>query len=182
MLLVFAMLFSRHFTVEKRLYIAIAVLLSSFLLVLLGLDKAVSTQLLGLGLLGAIIAGAFYTFGVTTPFAMVVLLELMRLEGGYQVAFFACMAAAAVDCYFFHMLRGALQANAKQLLHYFNRKLRHLSYYFPAAGFLLLALPIPDEIGLALLEMTDIRLAKVAAVVFFAKFLTLVMLWKALGG
>jgi hypothetical protein len=176
------MLFSRHFTVEKRLYIAIAVLLSSFLLVLLGLDKAVSSQLIGLGLIGAIIAGAFYTFGITTPFAMVVLLELMRAEGGYQVAFFACMAAAAVDCYFFHALHEALQANAKKLLHYFNRKLRHISYFFPAAGFFMLALPIPDEIGLALLEMTNIKLAKVAAVVFFAKFITLIMIWKALGG
>lgn len=176
------MLFSRHFTIEKRLYIAIAVLLASFLLVLLGFDKAVSSQLLALGNIGAAIAGAFYTFGITTPFSMVVLLDLMRLENGYAVAFFACITATAVDCYFFYALRRALEKNAKRLMAYFHKKFGRLAYFFPATGFFVFGLPLPDEIGLALMEMTDIKLAKLAAVIFFAKFLTLVLLWKATGG
>ena len=176
------MLFSRKFPIERRLQLAISFIMFSFLLVFLGLDRAVSSYLLGLGILGAAIAGAFYTFGITTPFAMVVILELMKMENGFLVAISSCLAATAVDCYLFHTVRDTLAANAKKQIEYFHAKFRCFKPLFPAAGFFIFGLPIPDEIGLALIEMSEIKLAKLALIIFSAKFLTLILIWKALGG
>lgn len=175
------MLFSKHFSIEKRLFLAIAFLFSSFLLVFFGYDKGVSAYLLGLGTMGAALAGAFYTLGSTTPFALVVLLDLMRLENAYAVAFVACAAATLVDCALFYIFKGALEKNAKKLMKYFHGKFKRISGAFPYAGFFIFGLPVPDEIGLALMEMTSINIYKLGAVIFCAKFLTLLMLWKALG-
>jgi len=176
------MLFSKYFTIEKWLYAAIAFLLASFLLVFFGYDKVVSAHLLGLGMFGAALAGAFYTLGSTTPFAMVVLLDLMQLENPYAVAFAACAAATLVDCLLFQSFKAALEKNAKRLMKYFHGKFSKISGTFPYAGFFIFGLPVPDEIGLALMEMTTINIYKLGTVIFCAKFLTLLLLWKALAG
>lgn len=176
------MLFSKHFSIEKRFYLAIAFLLISFLLVLFGFDKEISAYLLGMGVLGAGIAGGFYTLGVTTPFAMVVILDLMRLENAYTVVAVACAAATLVDCALFYIFRAALEKNAKKLMKYFHGKFKRFSGAFPYAGFFVFGLPLPDEIGLALMEMTTINIFKLGAVIFCAKFIMLILAWKALGG
>ncbi|MCX8194774.1 MAG: hypothetical protein N3G22_01555 [Candidatus Micrarchaeota archaeon] len=175
------MLFSKKYTIERRLQIAIAFILLSFLLVFAGADRIVSLHLVNLGVFGAIIAGAFYTFGITTPFSMVVILELMKLEGSYILAIPACLSATAVDCYFFYLVRQSLEANSKKLVHYLRSKFSRFSPLFPFAGFFVFGLPLPDELGLALMEMTDIKLSKLAAVIFLAKLLTLLIFWQALG-
>ena len=176
------MLFSKHFTIGKRLWFAFAFLISSYALVLLGLDRAVSGYLSGFGMLGAAVAGAFYTLGATTPFAMVVVLELMKSGNALMVAMFACGAATAVDCYLFYAVRETLAKNSRKLMGYMHKRFDGFRFAFPFAGFIVFGLPIPDEIGLALMEMTDINLYKLAAVVFCAKFITLMALWSWLGG
>jgi hypothetical protein len=174
------MLFSKKLDIDKRLLVAIAFLLLSFALVFFGFDKSVSDYLQGLGIVGALMGGAFYTFGITTPFAMVVVLELMRGGNALIVAWFACLAATAVDCFFFILVRDALERNAKKLRGYFHSRFGGYSPAFPIAGFLVFGLPIPDEIGLALMEMTDIKIFRLALVIFCAKFITLLIFWKAL--
>jgi len=174
------MLFSGKYSIDTRLKIAIGFILASFLLVFLGLDRAVSIYLLGLGPLGALIAGAFYTLGATTPFAMVVVLELMKLGDPLQVAFFACLSAAAVDTALFMAVKDALEKNSAALMKKLHKRFDAYSYAFPAAGFFVFGMPLPDELGLALMEMTRINPLKLAAVVFAAKFLTLLLLFGAI--
>ena len=174
------MLFSGKYSIDTRLKIAIGFILASFILVFLGLDRAVSIYLLGLGMLGALIAGAFYTLGATTPFAMVVVLELMALGDPLPVAFFACLSAAAVDSALFMAVKGALERNSALLMKKLHRQFDSYSSVFPVAGFFVFGMPLPDELGLALMEMTTINPLRLAAVVFAAKFITLFLLFSAL--
>jgi len=170
------MLFAPHISFEQRLVLLVAVLLASFLLVFMGLDKVVSGYLVSFGAAGAALAGAFYTFGATTPFAMVVILELMQTENALLVALVASMSGALVDCLFFSVVRDALERNAKRILASTRKRFSAFSNAFPVAGFFVFGLPLPDELGLALMEMTRIELLKLALVIFLAKFVTLLML------
>lgn len=174
------MLFAPHISLDKRLAIIIAVLLASFLLVFAGFDKAVSGYLVSFGLLGAATAGIFYTFGISTPFAMVVILELMQMENPLYVAVFASASAAMVDCLLFLVVRDALESNAKKMLAKAKSRFAAFSPAFPIAGFFVFGMPLPDELGLALMEMTKIETLKLWAVIFCAKLVTLLMLLGAL--
>lgn len=174
------MLFAHKYSVDTRLKIAIASILASFVLVFLGLDRWAAAQLMTLGLAGAAIAGAFYTLGATTPFAMVVILELMQSSASpYIVALVACAAASLVDCALFSIVKDSLEKNAAKLVANARRWFSRIPNAAPIAGFFVFGMPLPDELGLALMEMTTIRLGKLAAVIFLAKFLTLLILFSA---
>ncbi|MCX8174800.1 MAG: hypothetical protein N3E51_01185 [Candidatus Micrarchaeota archaeon] len=173
------MLFAKHFRLDLRLQIAIAFILASFALVIFGYDRAVAEYLRGLGVAGAAFAGAFYTLGATTPFAMVVILEQMQMGNPQQVALVACLSATFVDCALFWAVRKTLEKNSRALLQRLRDRFERFSYAFPIGGFFVFGLPLPDELGLALMEMTTIDLAKLAAVIFLAKLITLVMLYEA---
>ncbi|MBM3229604.1 hypothetical protein FJZ26_04190 [Candidatus Parvarchaeota archaeon] len=113
---------------------------------------------------------------------MVVLIEIMRSGNPYVVAWFASLTATAVDCFIYAILKDTLEKNAKKLTRYIHKKFSRFADAFPIAGFLVFGLPVPDEIGLALMEMTEIKLYKLAIVIFLSKFLTLLLFWKALAG
>jgi len=173
------MLFAKHFTFDLRVQFVILFILASFIFVFAGLDKLVSAWLLGLGLFGAAIAGAFYTLGATTPFSMVVILELMRMGDPQQVAFVACLSAALADCLLFFAVRDTLERNAKRLTDSIREKIDRFSLAAPVAGFFVFGLPLPDELGLALLQFTKLDFVKLFITIFAAKFITLIMFWKA---
>lgn len=173
------MLFSRTLSFESRLAVVAIVLVASLVLVFFGLDRVVSSHLVGLGLLGAALAGMFYTFGITTPFSMAVIVDLMHAEEAFRIAFFACVAAATVDCLLFSVVRDALEANTKDIMKKIRAMGNGLSAVFPIAGFFVFGLPLPDEIALALMEMSEIKLSRLWLIVFFSKFITLLMLWAA---
>ncbi|MFA4946346.1 MAG: hypothetical protein WC607_02270 [Candidatus Micrarchaeia archaeon] len=174
------MLFAKHLSFDKRFLVATGFVVASAALVLLGFDRIVSGYLLTLGLLGACLAGAFYTFGSTTPFAMVVVFELMRAENALVVAAVAAATAATVDAFLFSAMRDTLEANARKLVYRIRWQCRKFKLVLPAAGLFVFAMPFPDEIALAFLEMTDIKIARLWLAVFAAKFAMLVMLWWAL--
>jgi len=167
-------------SIDKKLVVSISFILLSFILVFAGIDKEVTSYLLSFGSAGAFVAGVFYTLGITTPFAMVVILEIMRASDPAVAAILASFSAAAVDCLLFLMVRDALESSARQLMEKIRKKFEKASAIFPLAGLMVFGMPLPDELGLALMEMTKIELPKLFAVVFIAKLLTLLMLWKAL--
>ena len=176
------MLLANKVPLERRIMIALSFLIVSFLLVVLGFDKIISGYLVGLGLLGALIAGAFYTLGTTTPFAIVVILELMKVENPLTVAFVASLGATVVDCVMFVVFRDALERSSKKILARLRSRSRKFSVAFPFLGFFMFGLPIPDELGMALMEITTIDVVKLGMIIFFAKFVTLVLFRAALFG
>lgn len=152
----------------------------SFALVLFGLDRVVSKYLLGFGLVGSAIAGAFYTFGITTPFSMVVILELMQSGNAISFALVAALVATCVDCLLFSVVKNALEKNTEKIMEKLHCNFAKLSAAFPVLGFFAFGMPVPDEIALALMSLGKINLHKLFIVVFLSKFMILLLLWKAI--
>lgn len=175
------MLFAKSFNFDLRVKLAIVFIIASFVFIFAGIDKIASEWLLGLGIFGAAIAGAFYTLGATTPFSMVVILELMKMGDPQSVAFVACITAAFADCLLFFFMRDALEHNAKRLAESIRAKIDRFSLAAPVAGFFVFGLPLPDELGLALLQFTRLDFLKLFLIISAAKFITLIMFWKAFG-
>jgi hypothetical protein len=172
------MLLSKSLSFKMRLGVILIVLFISIILILLGLDKVISVQLSKFGVLGAVVAGAFYTFGISTPMAMAVIIDMMQMDGALSFALTASITAATVDCVLFSVMRDTLESNSKKLLQNIRKNHKWLMQFSPAIGFFIFGLPLPDELALALLEITKINLSKLWAVVFLAKLITLILIWK----
>jgi len=174
------MLLVERVLLKHRLALVAVGIIAAVALVLLGVTRDIAAALVSYGTLGALVAGAFYTSGFTTPSAMAVLVDLMMLENPVTVALLASAAAATVDCIMFFAVREALERSTRRLLKRIRRFTRRASFILPAVGFFVFGTPLPDEFALALMEMTEINPAKLFVIIFSAKLTTLLLLWTAL--
>ncbi|MCX8197998.1 MAG: hypothetical protein N3F07_02270 [Candidatus Micrarchaeota archaeon] len=174
------MLFAGILNLDMRLKIAISFILLTFMLVLAGVDRDISLRLFEFGDYGALLAGVFYTLGITTPLSMVVILELMKLNSPFASAFLAALSAATANLLLFLAVRKSLEKNARGILESIDRKFSRAKAAYPIVGFFVFGLPLPDELGLALMGMTTIEPLKLWLAVFLAKFFTLILFWKSL--
>lgn len=132
-----------------------------------------------LGILGMVVIGAFYTFGITTPTAFVIILKLMGHGNYIAVALIASLSATVVDTLLFMMVKKQLEKGAAELMKKIHRRIGRHSLIFPVIGFLLFGSPLPDEIALASMEMGEINPIRVSIIVFAAKFLVLLLTFAA---
>lgn len=118
-----------------------------------------------LGHLGAFVAGMFFTTIFTTAPAMVTLGEISVSQGIVETALWAALGAVIGDMLIFRFVRyrikdhlGAIMAHGTgprrfaQLLHF--RFFRYLTFF---AGGLIIASPLPDELGISLLGLSKMR-------------------------
>lgn len=146
-----------------------------------GFDRQIAGGFLQLGVGGAFLAGLFYTAGFTTPTAMMVILDLMSLENPFAVAVAAAFGAAVADSILFYLLKKSLEKSASKLLRRIRGRIGRFRGLLFAAGFLVFGSPFPDEVAIALMEITKIRVLRLAAAVFAAKLATLLFAHGLLG-
>jgi hypothetical protein len=171
-----SMLFAPHFKLPVRMVfvlVAFAILIGVYAS---GLDKLLTVYLHSLGILGTAFTGLFYTFGLTTPTAMLILLEMMRMNGAIATAAIGALAAAAVDTTLFLFLRDTLEENTADLMGKIHKRFGK-SNLLILAGFFMFGTPVPDEIALASMQLGEIRAGKIFLIVFLAKFITLLCLY-----
>lgn len=122
-------------------------------------------QYTGDGVLWAsLIAGAFFTSVVTTAPAIAVLGELSQEGNMYAVALVGAFGAVLGDFIIFLFVRDRITRDATfmlrgprimRVLHIFKH--RHFRRVLPIVGALIIASPLPDELGLALLGLSKIN-------------------------
>lgn len=123
-----------------------------------------SETLQGLGqlrYLGALIAGLFYSTSLLAPSATVALYEIGKNGNPFLLAMLGGLGSLVYD---YLVYRFARERFAHSLSHLFKRDLtdlfdRHriVSRLVTAGGLLILASPLPDEIGVSLLGLTRMR-------------------------
>lgn len=173
------MLFSGRLPLDMRL-VFVAISISAAVLVhLSGWDIVIARDIHTLGILGSFIVGAFYTFGLTTPTALVLIVEIMNMNNAILTVVSAAFSAAMVDVFFFMLLRNQLEKSAGRLLDSIHKKLGRFRAAFPIIGFFIFGLPLPDELGLALMGITEIRPRSMFVLIFSAKAITLLMVYWA---
>lgn len=119
------------------------------------------------------LAGMFFTSVVTTAPAIAVLGEL-SLEGNlFVVAVFGGLGAVIGDYIIFAFVRDRVSADITHLMTHktlgrYHALLRRRTFkrILPFIGGLIIASPLPDELGLALLGMSHMRTSRFALISF----------------
>ncbi|MEW5996603.1 MAG: hypothetical protein AB1657_03345 [Candidatus Micrarchaeota archaeon] len=123
---------------------------------------------------GAFIAGLFYSYGMTTPFAIAVFAMMAGNMNPFLLAALGASGAVASDL----LMLGAFSGEVGKEL----RITRKVSFRIPEAksfpgrlalyllgGFVLMS-PLPDEVGVVILGISRIQAWKFAVLSFVSKF------------
>jgi hypothetical protein len=113
--------------------------------------------LLSSGYLGIFVSGILYAYGFTVPFATAFFLILSSEVYVFPAALLASFSAMIGNLIVFKFIRNQFQDEIRKLstekiIVWISSKIpRGNSYLLPILGCLIIALPLPDEIGIAML-------------------------------
>ena len=135
--------------------------------ILLSRSSAFHAALLNLGTLGyvgAFITGMLFVSTFTAPTGMLMLLILAQRYTPIEIGVIAGAGAVVSDAFMFRFVRDDLSDELKYLYtHYAGSHLKHIvhSKYFhwtlPVIGALIIASPLPDELGVSLLGISKMK-------------------------
>lgn len=135
-------------------------------------------------LLGSFIAGFFFTSIFTTAPAIAALGELGRLYDLVPVAFAGALGAVIGDLLIFRFIRDEFAAHLLELVShrrighrvrvFFHRKLFRWASFF--VGGLIIASPLPDELGISVLGFTKMKTSWFLLLSFAFNFIGIVLI------
>ncbi len=152
----------------KKLIIDILIISASIYLAIFLLHAGAVNTLLALAgdnvLLVSLVAGIFFTSFFTTAPAIAVLVELSGKGNLFLIALIGGLGAVIGDSFIYFFVRERVAKDASALMSgpRWKRVLRvlHKRRYrriLPVLGALIIASPLPDEIGLALIGVSNIK-------------------------
>ena len=119
-----------------------------------------------LGYFGAFIAGIFFVSTFTVATALLVLLYLGEVQNPIIVALIASAGALLGDLVIFRFIKNSLIQEIQSILDivpYFRKRHllkithhKHLAWFLPVIGAMIIASPFPDEIGISLMGISKI--------------------------
>ena len=130
-------------------------------------------------IIGSFIAGLFFTTVFSAAPATVVLGQIAHANSVFLVAFFGALGAVCGDFIIFRFIKHDISADVDYLVkqnrtlgrlkHVF--KLRFFRWFIPMLGALVVASPLPDELGLALMGLSKIKVRVFIPLSFSLNFL-----------
>jgi len=134
-------------------------------------------------IIGSFIAGIFFTSIFTAVPATVVLVEIVGVNSVLVVALFGAVGALLGDLVIFRFVRDTLAENLMKFIKEgHHTKLRALFYsrayrrFLPFVGALIIASPLPDEVGLVMLGAAGVKTRYFLILSFTLNFVGLVAL------
>ena len=125
----------------------------------------------------------FFVSVFTIAPASVALVEIAQANSLLLVAFFGGLGALVGDLIIFRFIKDRLsedfvflikKARQERFLHIF--RLRFFKFFTPFVGALIVASPLPDEVGLAMMGFSKIHLSFFIPVSFILNFLGILFL------
>jgi hypothetical protein len=161
----------------RRIYVDLGVLLASIIAAVLIVETGVVSAILERAqadtAMASFIAGLFFTSIVTTAPAMAVLGELGLQGNLFVVAVFGGLGAVIGDYLIFAFVRDRVSDDITHLMTHktlgrYRALLRRRTFkrVLPFIGGFIIASPLPDELGLALLGMSHMRTSRFALISF----------------
>ena len=168
---------------EDGLLFLFGVMVAVFL-VRFGVLKQIFFWTHGMLAVDSFLAGLFFTSGFTTPVALAALAEIVEVSSIWQVAFFGALGAVLGDVLIFRCLRDRLEEDILTLLKHKSRMKRlrmlfHLKLFRWLSVFLgglVLASPLPDELGLMIMGFSKTKTWLFMLVSFVFKFCSILLL------
>lgn len=171
------------------------ILILSIILLLFIIDspfvKDIINKIGNLGYLGAFLAGVFFVSIFTVAPAALVIYDLASKLNPYEVALFAGIGGVIGDYVIFRILKDGVFDELTPLLIKTKgiKKIGHLfrtpyfSWLIPIFGAVLIASPVPDEIGIGILGLSKIKNWQFVLLTFFLNAIgifTIVLLAKVI--
>jgi hypothetical protein len=129
-------------------------------------------------ILGSFLAGIFFTSAFTVPPSMVILGQIAQVNSPYVVAFWGALGALMGDLIIFRFVKDILAQDLMSLMKKNKRqKLWHILHtrYFrwilSFIGALVIASPLPDELGLAMMGFSKMKIWYLVPISFTFNFL-----------
>jgi uncharacterized membrane protein YdjX (TVP38/TMEM64 family) len=132
--------------------------------------------------LASLVAGAFFTSVFTIAPATAVLAALAGTFPPLTIAFWGALGAMFADALLFLFVRDVFADDLREFLRRHHVRLTPLPHFgflrwlYPLLGALIIASPLPDELGLALLGLTKTKLAVLLPLAFAMNFLGILAL------
>ena len=128
-------------------------------------------------IIGSFIAGIFFTSVFTTALSIVVLGEIAAGNSIFITALFGAAGALVGDLIIFRFVRDRLSEDLMEFIKKGHPKLRALFYsrayrrFLPFLGALVIASPLPDELGLVMLGAAHVKTKHFVMISFVFNFL-----------
>jgi uncharacterized membrane protein YdjX (TVP38/TMEM64 family) len=163
------------------------IVLSMLVAVLLVRTEVLANLLVSTGkmeALGAFIAGMFFTSIFTTAPAIAALGEISLLQGIFSTALFGAAGSVLGDLIIFRFVRDRFSNHISEMLAHrsiwrryhllFRRRFFRWITFF--VGGFILASPLPDELGIAVLGFSKMRVKYFALLSFTFNFLGIILI------
>ncbi len=153
-----------HFLAQDILIIAASIVLAVFL-VKTDVLGVILTSTQGVGFLGSFIAGMFFTSVFTTIPAIATFSEIAQVNSLYSTAFFGAVGAVIGDLVIFRFVQDRFSKHVVELVKQTTIqkrfkalfRLRFFRWFTFLVGGLIIASPLPDELGISLLGFSKMR-------------------------
>ena len=120
-----------------------------------------------------VVAGILYTSFLTSPISVAMLIVLAQNNNPILTALLAGAGAALADLLMLKFFRGQLSSNLNQVSEQlgfkkFNILLQklHLGFILPLVGAIIVASPLPDELGLIMLGVSKLKYREIAVITY----------------
>lgn len=168
------MLGSWHRYRYKNLTYLFISLLVSFVLFKHETPRYFLLHLGNLGYVGAFVAGILFVSTFTAAVGSVILLLLAEYLSPLEIGLIAGLGAVVGDLLIFQFIKSrGLASEIKHIFEYFGGdKISHLlhtkyfSWTLPVVGALIIASPLPDELGVSLMGISQMKTAQFLVVSF----------------
>jgi membrane protein DedA with SNARE-associated domain len=139
-------------------------------------------------LLASFVSGIFFTSVFTTAPAMVALGEIAQHNNLLATAAFGALGAVLGDFIIFRFVRDHVADDLQYIFHKLRRKkisllvhrkfweLKAFRWVVPLTGALIIASPLPDELGLAILGLSKIKTSQMIPLTFLFNMIGILLI------
>lgn len=175
---------------QRWKYKNLSFLLTSFFFVVYlkraGIFEALMEALGDFGYIGAFFAGMMFVSTFTVSFGALLLFELVEKLTILEVGLIAGLGAVFGDLIIFKFVRNRLVQEIKPIYEQFGGKhlshvlhTKYFSWTLPVIGALIVASPLPDEVGVTLMGISKLKTWQFVLISLTLNVLgiTLILLW-----
>lgn len=163
------------FKIDNLVFIFVMI----FVVILLFTNPAISDFIIDIGQTGGpiapFIAGAFYSEALTSPAATVTLFYMGKIYNPILIALVGALGSAFSDFLLYRFLRKRASQSVEYLARHFRTRYKStkktIRILVLITASLILASPLPDELGIAMLSAINISVKKMFLISYMMSFL-----------
>lgn len=153
------------------------------LVVRLGVIKDILSTTQEMQFIGSFVTGLFFTSLFTTPLSIVAFASIAQTSNIFIMALVGALGSVIGDLVLFIFIKDHLAedieevvhaASHKKIFHIFRRRI--FRWLTPLIGALVIASPLPDELGIAMMGLSKLRTRTLIPISFVMNFIGILLI------